>query len=64
MLVPSQVMQSDGGAMNLDQSDSYKIDLVTKLIGKIKDSQNMQKQYMKMLISSKLKIEEKEMKSK
>ncbi len=49
-------MQSDGGAMNLDQSDSYKIDLVTKLIGKIKDSQNMQKQYMKMLISSKLKI--------
>lgn len=56
MLVPSQVMQSDGGAMNLDQSDSYKIDLVTKLIGKIKDSQNMQKQYMKMLISSKLKI--------
>ena len=40
----------------LNDKDQDRINLVQKLIGRMKDSKDMQKQYVKMLISSKMKI--------
>ena len=40
----------------LNDKDQDRINLVQKLIGRMKDSKEMQKQYVQMLISSKMQI--------